>query len=197
MTDSTQNLDPDTFDVSEWMGNDDPDAYRNRTTVEVYVVRPGLREELDKLGAEHDRYTAQLESLKATKGERSIADAGPAAVKTKLADVEARMEKAIERVGGARRELEVVGLITPEIQAAVQSVESSDDYDRTIALLAAACRVNGQHLSQDGLRRLHPAIGQSQWQKLVEAYNQVTHGDRWAVVGLPFSLTSSPDHSQR
>lgn len=179
--------DPKTFDIGDWLGDDDPDSYRAKRTVEVYVVRPGLSDEIDQLRNEHAKYTAALETAKRTKGERSVADAGPAVFEARLADIEKRMERAMEKVQDCKRTLEVLRLIQPESEAALATVgEQASSYDKTVALLSAACRVDGQTLSVQALHRLHLAVGDGQWRKIVEAYNEVTHGDPWGGVTAPF-----------
>ena len=180
-------LDPDTFDIGEWLGDVDPDQYRPKRTVHVYIVRPGLSDEIDQLRAEHDKYTAAVQRVKQRQGERSIADAGPAVYESRLDDIEQRMEQAMQRVEGSKRTIEVVGRIQPETDATVRALpEGTTPYDRTVALLATACRVNGKPVSPEGLTRLHRAIGDGQWHRLVQAYNETTTGDPWGGVTAPF-----------
>ena len=46
-------LDPETFDITDWLSGRNPEAYRNTETVTVYLLDPALTAELDKVKAQH------------------------------------------------------------------------------------------------------------------------------------------------
>ena len=179
-------LDADTFDIGSWLGDLEPDQYRPKRTVHVYVVQPGLSERIDEINAEREKYAAAIKKAKEERGERSIADAGPAVFEQRMRQLDEQMADVLQQVEGAKREVTVVGLIQPEIDAALAKLTDKDPYTRTVALLAAAMRIDGKRIDAAQLAKLHRAIGQGQWEQLVQAFNATTHGDPWAGVTAPF-----------
>jgi hypothetical protein len=183
-------LDPDTFDLAEWLGGDDPDAYRPRKTVTVYLIRPGLKDELDRLHEDHANREAAVKRAEAAKTDRSVAEPSVNAHQVALDRIEARMAELIEKVDDAKHEITIVGMINPEVEAATEGVDRKDAAGRTYALLAASARVDGKHVTVDGLKALHSAIGQGQWTQLVNAFTETTYGDPTGGVTAPFSPRS-------
>jgi hypothetical protein len=173
-------LDPDTFDITAWLAGEDPDAYRSTETVTVYLLKPGLREEIDLVKAQYD---AAVKAEKDTK--RAQLAVGEARQVTLLQN---RMENLMADVEGARREITLVGLIGPEIDQATQDVDAKDTMARTYALIAAAARVDGKHLTPHAVAVLHRAIGEGQWADVVAAYQKATYGK--PGVTAPFSPRS-------
>lgn len=183
-------LDTDTFDLTGWLAGHDPDEYRPRKTVTVYLIKPGLKEEIDHLHEEHANREAALKRAEATKADRSVSEPSANAHQVALDRIEARMAELLEQLDGAKREITIVGMINPEVEAATQGVEKKDATGRTYALLAAAARVDGKHVTVDGLKALHSAIGQGQWTQLVNAFTETTYGDPTGGVTAPFSPRS-------
>lgn len=188
MTSEHQGLDPDTFDIAEWLGGHNPDEYRPTETVTVYLLKPGLKEQIDRLRQDAANRQAAIQS--APKGQRSVAEPAANAHQIALEKIEARMAELLEQVQDAKREVTIVGLIGPEIDQALTGLDKSDTMARTYALLAAAARIDGKRVTADGLRALHRAIGEGQWTTLVNAYQQATYGDPTGGVTAPFSPRS-------
>ncbi|VXA92312.1 hypothetical protein [Citricoccus sp. K5] len=183
-------LDPDTFDLTGWLAGHDPDEYRPRQTVTVYLIQPGLKDELDRLREEHTNRDAAVKRAETEKLQRSVAEPSANAHQVALNRIEARMAELIEQVDEAKREITIIGMINPEVEAATADIERKDAAGRTYALLAASARVDGKRVTVDGLKALHSAIGQGQWQQLVNAFNEATYGDPTGGVTAPFSPRS-------
>lgn len=183
-------LDPETFDITDWLGGRNPDEYRPRKTVTVYLPQPGLTEEIDRLKHEAANREAALKSAETGKLQRSVAEPSTNAHRVALDQIEARMADLLEQIDGAKREVTMVGLIGPEIDEATQDVRAGDSMARTYALLAAAARIDGKRVTVDGIRALHSAIGEGQWARLVQAFTEATYGDPTGGVTAPFSPRS-------
>ncbi|MDI3330705.1 MAG: hypothetical protein QJR09_08215 [Micrococcus sp.] len=183
-------LDPNTFDIADWLGGHNPDAYRPRKTVTVYLPQPGLKDEIDRLQEEHANREAALKRAESQKLQRSVAEPSTSAHQVALDKIEARMAELIEQVDAAKREITIVGLIGPEIDEATEGVDRKDKMARTYAQLAAAARIDGKRVTVDGLKTLHRAIGEGQWTQLVSAFMEATYGDPTGGVTAPFSPRS-------
>lgn len=180
-------LDPETFDITSWLGGDNPEQYRPRQTVTVHIPEPGLYDRINHLKAEAVKREEAIKQAEKNKAQRSVAEPSGAAHRAALEHIEAEMSELLEQVDATKREVELVGLIGPEIEAATEGMPEKDKMGRTYALVAAAARIDGKRVTVDGLKALHSAIGEGQWTQLVQAYTQATYGDPAGGVTAPFS----------
>lgn len=172
-------LDPETFDITEWLGGENPDAFRNQETVTVYLLKNGLHEELAKVRAQHDEAVA---AEKATAGNQlAVGEARKATL------IKARMENLMEEVESTRREIVLVGLIGPEI---TEASEGLTGFERDYALIAASARILGKPVDVPAARLLHKMVGEGQWGDIVEAYKKATYGKPGGGITVPFSPRS-------
>lgn len=172
-------LDPETFDIAEWLGGADPDEYRNRETVTVYLIKDGLKDELDKVRAQHDAAVA----AEKTNGRKDLA----VGESRRVTLLEARMDNLIEEVQATCREIVLSGLIGPEIAEASADLKG---HERDYALIARSARILGKPVDVNAIRLLHKMIGEAQWGDIVAAYKRVTYDKPGGGITAPFSPRS-------
>lgn len=177
-------LSPEDFDITQWLGNTDPDAYRNTETVTVYLLDPELTAEIEKV--KHQYNQALAAEKNAGTGQLAVGEAK----KSKL--LEARMDNLLAQVEERRREVQLVGLIGPEITEAStgQDGKPLDGHHRDYALIAASARIKGHRINPAAVAILHRAIGEGQWSELSAAYRRVTYGKPGGGITAPFSPRS-------
>ncbi|MEO9246469.1 hypothetical protein ABDK96_02095 [Citricoccus nitrophenolicus] len=173
-------LDPETFDITQWLAGADPDEYRNRETVTVYLIKDGLKDELDKVRAQHDEAVV---AEKANGRQKDLA----VGESRRVTLLENRMTNLIEEVQSTRREVVLTGLIGPEITEAAADLKG---HERDYALIARSARILGKPVDVNAIRLLHKMIGEAQWADIVEAYKRVTYGKPGGGITAPFSPRS-------
>lgn len=171
-------LDPNTFDLAEWLGGDDPDAFRNTETVTVYLLKNGLHEEIDKVRAQHDAAVAAEKANPAARQQLAVGES------RRVTLLENRMTNLIEEVQATRREIILTGLIGPEI---AEAAGNEKGHERDYALIARSARIHGKRVDVSAIRLLHKMIGEGQWTDVVEAYKRVTYGKPGGGITAPFS----------
>lgn len=180
-TSEDDQLDPDNFDLLDWLTPEGDKTYRRRETVTVYKDT-GMSDEVQAV--QEERRQAERQAAVRGDGEPDLA----VGETIDTDDLDRREAELHERINSAKLVLTITGMLQPEIKALTKNLKPEDEmYEYT--LLAESVDFPGnQKLTPNQWGQFRNTIGEGQFQLISKAWTNATYSK--PRVTAPFSRRS-------